>query len=380
MIIRQITDSVLHDFRRKKIIAVMGPRQVGKTTLLSQLYKPNMKVLHLNCDNIDDRSMLQGKSTTVLRDLVAPFDMVFIDEAQRVENIGLTLKMLGDMHLDCNIIATGSSSFDMADQIKESANGRILQHKLFPFSLYELAQASDWRDENRLLEKRLIFGMYPDVINEPGDAKRTLTSLADNYLYKDILNYKGIRKPALVYNLTKALALQVGSEVSFNELAQLLSVDKQTVQTYIDLLEKCFIIFSLDSYSTNQRNEIKKGKKVYFYDNGIRNAIIGNFAPLDKRNDIGALWENFLISERLKQNSYCMNFRRMYFWRSHSQQEIDLIEEVDGTMTAFEFKWREDAKAKIPSGFASLYPQCSFQLINKGNYIDFISPHFSDPQ
>lgn len=372
MIQRAIAESIQKDFSRKKIIILLGARQVGKTTLLSTLKDNNKKVLHLNCDNYDDAAILENKTSTELKNMISDFELVFVDEAQRVKDIGLTLKKIGDLSLDTNVMVTGSSSFDIANNINKPATGRLLEYKLFPFSLKELANNSSQREENRLLSTRLIFGMYPEVVTVPSDAKRILMGLTNNYLYKDLLSYKGIKKPEILQKLVKALALQIGSEVSYNELSNLLGIDKATVENYINLLEKCFVVFRLDSYSRNMRNEIKKGKKIYFYDNGIRNAVLSNFAPLDLRNDIGALWENFMISERVKRNSYAQSYAQLYFWRTHDQSEIDLIEEEDGILRTYEFKWNPKAKAKLSPKFANCYPVESFEIITPDNYWNFV--------
>ena len=372
MIAREIEQQILKDFRKKKVLVVLGARQVGKTTLLSQINQGGKKVLSLNCDNADDRLMLENRTTTELSQLLSSYDLAFIDEAQRVANIGITIKMIGDLKLDTQVIVTGSSSFDIANRVNEPATGRTIEYKLYPFSMRELADYSSQREEHRLLGNRLIYGMYPEVVMEPADAKRTLVSLANNYLYKDLLSYKGIKKPELLQNLVKALALQVGSEVSYNELGNMLGVDKETVENYIDLLEKCFVVFRLSSFSRNMRNEIKKGKKIYFYDNGIRNAVISNFAPIEMRTDAGALWENFIISERVKRNSYMGSYAQLYFWRTHDQSEVDLIEEEDGMLHTFEFKWNPRRKARLSQAFARAYPNSTFQLVSPENYWDFI--------
>ncbi|MZZ85581.1 DUF4143 domain-containing protein, partial [Escherichia coli] len=216
------------------------------------------------------------------------------------------------------------------------------------------------------------YGLYPEVVTEPGDAKRTLMTLTNNYLYKDLFAYKGIKKPELIQKLVRALALQLGSEVSYNELSNLLGVDRGTVETYINLLEKCFVVFRLDSFSRNLRNEIKKGKKVYFYDNGVRNAVLSNFAPLELRNDVGALWENLMVSERVKRNAYSGNYAQLFFWRTHEQQEIDLIEEQDGMLHTFEFKWNGKARSSQPKVFASSYPSSTYEVITPENYWAFL--------
>ncbi|MDE5790755.1 MAG: ATP-binding protein [Muribaculaceae bacterium] len=378
MVRREIEDKILKDFKRNKIITLLGPRQVGKTTLLEQITasSDNPKTLNINCDNEDDRLLLQRRSSTELKALIGNHELVMIDEAQRVENIGLTLKMIGDLKTKANIIVTGSSSLELGDNINEPATGRLFEYNLFPFTFSELVNDRSLRDEQRMLYQRLIFGMYPEVVNYPEDSRRTLLTLTNSYLYKDLLSYDGIRKPTLLQNLVKALALQVGSEVSYNELAGLVGADKATVEKYIDLLEKCFVIFKLPSYSRNLRNEIKKGKKIYFYDNGIRNAILSNFAMPEQRTDMGALWENFLISERLKMNRYRGNYAQMFFWRTQLQQEIDYIEERDGHVSAFEFKWNPKARVNVPKPFLDGYANSSFEVIIPTNYVGFLSGEF----
>lgn len=374
MIRREIEKSILSDFKRNKIITLLGPRQVGKTTLLEQITASTgkEKILNLNCDNEDDRQLLGDRSSTELKALIGNHDLVMIDEAQRVTNIELTLKKMGDLKSKANIIVTGSSSLGLGDSINEPATGRLIEYNLFPFTIAELSDNTSIKEEGRMLRQRLIYGMYPEVVNYPEDARRTLMTLASSYLYRDLFSYDGIRKPTLLQNLVKALALQVGSEVSYNELASLIGADKATVEKYIDLLEKCFVVFRLPSYSRNMRNEIKKGKKIYFYDNGIRNAVLANFALPDQRTDMGALWENFLISERMKKNVYSGNYAQMYFWRTQTQHEVDYVEEVDGRLAAYEFKWNPRAKASIPKSFMEAYPSTSFKVITPENYIGFL--------
>lgn len=372
MIGRLIKDSILADYRRKKVIVLLGARQVGKTTLLSALRNGAEKVLSLNCDDYDDAMLLEGKTSTELKYLLSPYELVFIDEVQRVKNIGLTLKIIADLKLNTQVVVTGSSSLSLADEINEPATGRLIEYNLFPFSLPELANSTSEREEQRLLENRMIYGLYPEVVTEPGDAKRTLVTLTNNYLYKDLFAYKGIKKPEIIQKLVRALALQLGSEVSYNELSNLLGVDKSTVENYINLLEKCFVVFRLDSFSRNLRNEIKKGKKIYFYDNGVRNAVLSNFAPLELRNDVGALWENLMVSERVKRNSYSGNFAQLFFWRTHEQHEIDLIEEQDGIMHTFEFKWNGKARSSQPKAFVNSYPNSTYEVITPENYWSFL--------
>ena len=372
MISRDIEPLIVKDFKKKKVIVVLGARQVGKTTLLSQINQDGKKVLSLNCDNADDRLLLEHRTSTELKQLLSSYDLAFIDEAQRVADIGITIKMIGDLKLDTQVIVAGSSSLDIANSVNEPATGRTIEYNLFPFSMRELANSTSQREENRLLGNRLIYGMYPEVVIDPSDAKRTLISLANNYLYKDLLSYKGIKKPELLQNLVKALALQVGSEVSYNELGNMLGVDKETVENYINLLEKCFVVFRLSSFSRNMRNEIKKGKKIYFYDNGIRNAVISNFAPIEMRTDVGILWENFMISERVKRNNYSGSYAQLYFWRTHDQSEVDLIEEEDGMLHTFEFKWNPRRKPRLSQAFSKAYPNSTFQLVSPDNYWEFL--------
>lgn len=372
MIHRIIEQLVENDFGRGKIIVLMGARQVGKTTLFDSVVSGSSNVLRLNCDNYDDRSDLENKTSTELRQLMGNHEVVIIDEAQRAKNIGLSLKMLADLKLPMQILVTGSSSLTLANEINEPATGRLIEYNLFPLSLAELMQHTSPREEKRLLEQRMIYGLYPEVVTTPGDAKRILVNLANNYLYRDLLEYRGVKKPEVLQKLVRALALQIGSEVSYNELSRTVGVDKATVESYIDLLEKCFVVFRLPAYSSNLRREIKRGRKIYFYDNGIRNALLSNFAPLELRDDVGMLWENMMVSERIKRNSYSRSYAQMYFWRTQQQQEVDLIEEQDGRLTAFEFKWNTKKKAKLPKTFIDNYPNTDFKVISPDNYVEFV--------
>lgn len=373
MIHRIIQKELERSYNRRKVITILGPRQVGKSTLLGELSAAGTRVRILNCDNEDDRRLLLDKTSTELKSLVEPHDFFLIDEAQRVKNIGLTLKMIGDLHLDTHVIVTGSSSFDLADEINEPATGRLIEFNLFPLSLPELAESTSQIEEQRMLETRMIYGLYPEVVTTPEYARDTLMNLTNNYLYRDALAYQGLRKPDALMKLVRALALQVGSEVSYNELALTVGVDKITIENYINLLEKSFIVFRLNSFSRNARNEIRKGKKIYFVDNGVRNAVLSNFAPLELRNDTGMLWENLMISERVKRNAYCKSYAQLYFWRTHDQKEIDLIEDKDGQLTAYEFKWNERRRTVMPKSFAQIYPNSDFHVINRDNFWPFLS-------
>ena len=351
----------------------MGPRQVGKTTLLSQLSIPESDILWLNCDNTDDCQALENQTTTGLRQLVGQKRFVIIDEAQRVKNIGLTLKMMADTFREqVQVIVTGSSSLELSNQVSEPATGRIYEYRLYPLSLAELSLRSSVREEQRLLEQRLVYGCYPEVVTHPDQDKRILTIIANNYLYKDLLSYNGIRKPDVLARLLQALAIQVGEQVSYNELSRLLGIDRATVESYIDLLEKCFVIFRLPSYSGNLRTELRHNRKIYFYDNGIRNAIISNFAPLNLRTDAGALWENMMLSERVKHNAYRQSYAQIYFWRTQAQAEIDFVEIEDGVMQAYEFKFNPNKTPRAPKAFCDAYPNASFHVVTPDNYHSFV--------
>ena len=374
MIPRIIESSIRERLFKGKAIIISGPRQVGKTTLLKQLNEVGPEpALWLNCDEPDIRLLLEDATSTALKSLIGAHKLVFIDEAQRVKNIGITLKLLVDQLPGVQVVATGSSALELANNLNEPLTGRKWEYQLYPFSTLELVQHQSLLEEKRLLEQRLIYGCYPEIINHPSTAAASLQELADNYLYKDLLSLGIVRKPALLEKIVVALALQIGNEVSFTELGQLTGVDPKTVEQYIQLLEKSYILFQLPAFSRNLRNEIKKGRKIYFYDNGIRNAIIKNFNPTELRQDIGALWENFLVSERRKYLSYKRKEVNPYFWRTHAQQEIDYIEEAGGLLQAIEFKWNENTKARLPESFANAYPGSKFSIINRENYMEFLT-------
>lgn len=373
MITRTLQDKIQERLFKGKAILLMGPRQVGKTTLLREIIKPYTDdTIWLSGDDISDRERLTNVSLPILKSLTIKKKIVVIDEAQRIENIGLTIKLLVDHLNEVQVIATGSSSLELANTVNEPLTGRKYEFLLFPISFSELSNHNNLFQELASLENRMIYGTYPEVVNTTGEEREVLSLLADSYLYKDLLMYEKIKKPALLGTLLKALALQLGNEVSYNELAQIVGADKQTVETYIDLLEKTYIIFRLNAFSRNVRNELKKSRKIYFYDNGIRNAIIGNFAPLNIREDKGALWENYLISERWKKNTYQNFYGHRYFWRTTQQQEIDYLEEVDGSINAYEFKWNEKAKAKFSTTFLKAYPVSEKMVIHSKNYHEWL--------
>lgn len=369
MINRVLENLVTEKLFKGKAIVMLGSRQVGKSTLLKMLEnRIGNNVLFLNCDNNDIKKQLTDPGINDLRRLIGNHEVVFIDEAQRVMNIGLTLKLLTDQMPEKQLIITGSSSLDLSNLVNEPLTGRKFEYQLFPLSLKELVDYSGYIETNRNLEQYILFGMYPDVINNPGDEPEILNNLVSSYLFKDVFMYQDLRKPEFIEQLLEALALQVSSEVSFNELAQLLQTDPHTVQRYIGLLEKAFIIFRIRSYSRNIRNELKKSRKIYFYDNGVRNAILGNYGPLSSRNDVDMLWENFFISERMKFLHYNKIYAKRYFWRTTQQQEIDYLEEVDGQLSAFEIKWNPLKKFTFPKTFLKNYPGASVHTINRKNF------------
>ncbi len=356
-----------------KSILLLGPRQVGKTTLLKEIAESNnLEVLWFNGDNVDDRTILNNINSLKAKNLFPPGSFIIIDEAQRLENAGLSLKIIHDSCEKIQLIATGSSSFELTDKIIEPMTGRKWSFRLFPLSLEELIEHTNFLDVTRTLETRMLYGSYPEVINNPSNEKLILRELISDYLYKDVFALKDVRKPEFLERLIKALAFQIGNQVSTREIANLIQLDKETVERYIYLLEEAFIIFRLNSFSRNLRNELKRSKKIYFYDVGIRNAVINQFNPLEIRNDVGALWENLMITERMKAIEYGQHYRNLYFWRTSRQQEIDYIEEYDGQLHAYEFKWNPNKMSKLPLAFKKAYPESTFETITKDNFYEFI--------
>jgi len=357
---------------RGKAILIMGPRQVGKSTLLTRLLKGSEKPLILNGDEADVREMLGNTTSTRLRKIIANHKLIVIDEAQRVANIGLTIKLFTDQIKEVQVIATGSSALELNSSIQEPLTGRKFEFTLFPLSFTEMVNYHGLIEEKRQISHRLVFGYYPEVVNSTGMEKKLLKLLADSYLYKDLLALGQLKKPALLEKIVRALALQIGSEISYHELSQTVGADNQTVERYIDLLQKAYVVFVIPAYSRNVRNEIKKGKKIFFYDNGIRNAVIGDFSNIEKRSDTGMLWENYLMSERLKFSTYQEMDVSRFFWRTRQQQEIDYLEDREGKLYAYEFKWNPRAKAKIPRTFLNAYPNSEAFLVHRENYEDFL--------
>lgn len=373
MILRLVQDEIKKKLFKGKVILLFGPRQSGKSTLIESLLKEmGQEWLYLNGDEADVREILTNTTSAKLKLLAGRNKIVFIDEAQRVNNIGLTLKLFTDQLKDIQVIATGSSAFELSSQVNEPLTGRKYEFMLYPLCFEEMVGYHGLLEEKRLLEHRMIYGYYPEIVSNQGQETVLLKLLANSYLYKDLLNPEQIKKPVILEKLVKALALQVGREVSYNELAKTIGADKETIEKYIDLLEKAFVLFRLPALSRNVRNEIKKGKKVYFYDCGIRNAIINNFNPIHSRTDAGALFENYFISERLKYLRYHRMEVDQYFWRTTQQQEIDLIEEEGGKMRAYEIKLNDKARIRFPKTFIENYNNVVFFKVSQSGVEEFL--------
>jgi len=370
MIDRTIENRIENKIGRGKAIMIIGPRQVGKTTLIRK-YLANADYKFFDGDDPVIREVLNTPNTEEIKMLLGNKKVIFIDEAQRIENIGLTMKIIIDQFKDVQLWISGSSSFSLYNKLNEPLTGRKWEYQLFPISWEEFENSQGYLEAKMQLENRLIFGMYPDVINNPGEETEILQTLVESYLYKDVLSYAGIKKPEILNKLIRALALQIGSEVNYNELSRMIGIDKNTIEKYINILEQGYVIFRLPSFSRNIRNEIKKGKKIYFYDNGIRNTVIKSMNGLSFRNDVGELWENFLVSERLKQNSYKIRLVSSYFWRTTQQQEIDYVEEMNMKLYAYEFKWNPKKKSRISKTFTNKY-DAEELVINKDNFREFV--------
>jgi hypothetical protein len=373
MVKRFLKDILIKDLFKNKAVIIYGARQVGKTTLVNDLVKSLDKpVLFLNGDDADVRELFRDFSAAKFLPVAGNHKIIVLDEAQRISDVGLVIKIITDTYKSIQLIVTGSSAFELANRIKEPMTGRKYEYYLYPFSFGEMVSFHGYLNEKRLLEHRMIYGYYPEVALNMADESRLLKMLASDYLYKDLLILGHIKKPVLLEKILKALALQIGNEVTYHELAQLLDSDKGTIEKYIDLLEKAYIIFRLNGLNRNIRNEIKKGRKIYFYDNGIRNAITGNFLPLSNRVDTGSLWENFLVSERFKLNSNKIADVNSYFWRTTQKQEIDYIEEIQGKLWAYEFKWNPRKKPFLSRTFANGYPGSVFKMISPDNMHEFL--------
>jgi uncharacterized protein len=374
MIPRKIDHLIQERLDDSKAIIVYGARQTGKTTALKKLFSGRDDVLWLNADEPGVRALFENISSARIGAIIGNHKYVVIDEAQRIKNIGITMKLITDQLPGKKLIATGSSSFELANDIREPLTGRKWEYGLFPVSFEELVSWTDLLTEESMLSHRLIYGSYPDVILSQGNEKEVLRQLTDSYLYKDVLLWQNIKKADKLLQLLQALALQLGSEVSFNEIGNMIELDNLTVEKYIQLLEQSYVIFRLPALSRNLRKELKRGRKIYFYDNGIRNALLANFSPLELRQDTGALWENYLIAERTKTLAYHRIWANRFFWRTQDQQEIDYIEEMDGLLYAYEFKWSPRKKVSFSKTFTRAYPNHRLDTINRDNYSGFLMP------
>ena len=359
-----------------KVVVVYGPRRCGKTTLITHYLEKAVdeRYLFVSGEDITVREYLGSQSVAKLKDFVGKNSLLVIDEAQKVKEIGLNLKLIVDHIRDIKIIATGSSSFDLARDIGEPLTGRKYTLKLFPLAQLELMQIEQRAETEANLEARLIFGSYPEVIltRDNGLRERYLKEIVSSYLFKDILEMEGVRHPDKIVRLLQLLAFQIGGEVSFNELGGQLGISKNTVERYLELLEKVFVIFKLSGFSRNLRKEITKNARYYFYDTGIRNALINNFNPLKMRDDIGMLWENYIIVERLKKQEYLGISANNYFWRTYDQKEIDLVEERGGNLYGYEIKWKA-GRLRPQKTWLEGYKNAKYDVINRDNYMGFIT-------
>lgn len=359
-----------------KIIVIYGARQTGKSTLVKKILQdyPDEST-YLNGDENRTKKLFEAAGDAVtLKEIVSKGKIIVIDEAQKIENIGLKLKILVDNFPNQQIIATGSSSFDLANKISEPLTGRNIQFWLYPFSLKELSQIWSKTEISMRLENLLLYGTYPAVINAVSleEKELLLKQIVNEYLYRDVLSLSKIRKRETLKNFTEAISLQIGNEVSYNELANLLQISKETAMSYLDIMEQGFTLFRLTSFSRNLRSEINRSRKVFFFDTGVRNALINNLNPLSLRNDLGGLWENFIISEIKKNQFWAVNTAPLYFWRTYQQEEIDLVKDEGGKLLAYEIKWQKPKK-RPPKNWLKAYPNSSWETITKDNFLDFFT-------
>jgi len=373
MIKRSLENTIAAKLKDNKAIILLGPRQVGKSTLLQVLQTQfKQPIAWWNGDETDIRSLLEKPSSTQLKSLIGNNKTLVIDEAQRIENIGICIKLITDNIKDVKVIATGSSAFELANKINEPLTGRKWEYHLYPLSFGEMVEHTNLLEEKRLLHHRLVYGYYPEIITSPGNEQALLKQLANSYLYKDILTWERIQKPDKLEKLVQALSFQTAQLISYNELGQLCGLNSETVEKYINLLEKAFIVFRLPAFSRNLRNELKKSYKIYFYDNGLRNAVINQFNPVNLRNDTGQLWENWFISERMKFLNNTQQHVSRFFWRTLAQQEVDYIEDTNGTITAFECKWNAKAKGGVSRAFSNAYSKAITHIVHPENADEFL--------
>ena len=371
MIERIVAQFITKRLFKGKAIVLYGARQVGKTTMLQNLLKNRNDYRWLNADEHDVQTFFDKPSSTRFKKEFGGLKILVIDEAQRIEDIGVKLKLITDQIPELQLIVSGSSSFELANKINEPLTGRKYEYMLFPLSMEEMVNKHGIMEEQRLLHHRIIYGYYPEVATASGNERELLKLISDSYLYKDILTWNKIQKSDKLIRLLQALAFQVGNQVSYQEIGRKIGLNNDTVEKYISMLEQSFIIFRLGTYSRNLRTELTKTRKIYFYDNGIRNALIANFQEIELRQDIGALWENFAIAERQKYLSNNNIWYNQYFWRTKAQQEVDFLEESNGELNAYEFKWNPNSKGKITKAFTNAYPQAKTQIITNENYLEF---------
>ncbi len=372
---RKLQTQIQNSLLPGKVIVLYGPRQVGKTTLVQDMMGGiNRRTRFINADELRYRDALASQNRRQLDEVLADAELLIIDEAQRVPNIGLNLKILIDSHPNITILATGSASFELANKISEPLTGRKITFNLYPLAYPEISQAFGALEARAALEQWLIRGGYPEIVTCPPHLqKRLLSELVGSYLFRDLLELEGLRRADKLVDLLRLLAFQIGQEVSLGELASNLSINRQTVGRYLDLLEKVFVIYRVGGFSRNLRKEIAKNARYYFYDNGVRNSLIQNFNSLALRNDTGQLWENFLMVERLKAHEYAGRFVNRFFWRTYDQKEIDLIEEQDGRVSGFEFKWKSGGiKKATRKEFLSAYSNAVLSTISQNNFVDFL--------
>ncbi len=358
---------------KQKALVIIGARQVGKTTMLRSFSDALGDNLWLNADELTIRDRLTNPSLSTLKNLIGNYKIVVIDEVQRIVNSGLLLKLMVDNFKDVQFIATGSSALEISDNIFEPLTGRHILFRLYPFSLFELYSDKSPFEVEQELPFHLVFGCYPEVSLKRDMSQVLLENLAQQYLYKDVLVWKDIRKPDLLDKLLKLLSYQIGSEVSVNELSKKLKVKSETVESYLDLLEKAFVIFRLRSYSNNARKEVSKMSKIFFWDNGIRNAVIDDFKDISMRNDQGQLFENLIISERMKMNAWLNNNAKSFFWRNYNQSEVDYVEVNGDNIFAYEMKWNSHKKNKVTRAFTNIYNQANTEIITPENFMNFVS-------
>jgi predicted AAA+ superfamily ATPase len=370
---RQITPKIEQDLFKGKIIILLGARQVGKSTLIKMLPSTNkLKTMWLDGENADVIQLLKNANSERLKQITINHQVVVIDEAQKIENIGSILKLFADYHKEIQVIASGSSAFELRNTLNEPLTGRKFEYHLYPISFPEMVAHSNLLQEIRQLPQRLVYGCYPEIVTRPNDAERLLRFLSESYLYKDIFLFKGIKKPEKMLELLRHLAWQIGNEVNPNELSKHLKIDHQTVESYITMLEQAFVVYKLPAYHTNQRNELKKSKKIYFNDLGIRNALINDFRPIETRSDSGSLFENFVINELLKQNEYKQIHANFYFWRNTDQREIDLVVQKNNQLQTFEIKWSPTKKMHLTKSFSNIYGEVIFTTVHRENFFDVI--------